>query len=308
MAVTGVLRPGHVVMRVLDMEEAVHFYRDVLGLIETGRDPQGRVYFKAWDERDHHSVVLREADAAGMDFLGFKVAAGRTLEDFGSRLREYGVTVDRMPRGELLETGERLRFQIPTGHTIELYSEKKDIGNGQSYLNPEPWLTSVRGIAPSRFDHALLYGCDLDGSRKLFEEVLDFSLTERVLMRDDKTDLAVFLTCSNKAHDLALVRHDEDNKLHHISFLLDTWEQVIRAGDIMALNGVPVDIGPTRHGVTRGATIYAFDSSGNRFETFCGGYEHYPDMKPILWTSDEVGPAIFFHDRKLNDRFLSVVT
>ena len=128
-------------------------------------------------------------------------------------------------------------------------------------------------------------------------------------MRDDRTDLATFLSCSNKAHDLALVRHDEDDKLHHISFLLDTWDQVIRAGDIMALaNSVPLDIGPTRHGVTRGATIYAFDRSGNRFETFCGGYEYYPDMKPLVLDLDEVGPAIFFHDRRLNDRFLSVVT
>lgn len=68
MAMTGVLRPGHAQIRVLDMEEGVKFYTDVLGLIETGRDSRGRVYFKAWDERDHNSVVLRQADRAGMDF------------------------------------------------------------------------------------------------------------------------------------------------------------------------------------------------------------------------------------------------
>ncbi|MDO8944498.1 MAG: catechol 2,3-dioxygenase, partial [Desulfobacterales bacterium] len=245
---------------------------------------------------------------AGMDAYGFKVRDAKTLERFTARLNEYGVATELMPRGELLETGERVRFVIPTGHTIELYADKTDVGNGQSYLNPEPWIPNLKGIAPLRLDHALLYGCDLDGSRALFEEVLDFTLVERVLMRDDKTDLAVFLSCSTKSHDVALVRHDEDDKLHHVSFLLETWEQVVRAGDILAQHGVSVDIGPTRHGATRGATIYAFDSSGNRFETFCGGYDHYPDMKPVVWTSDEAGPAIFFHDRKLNDRFLSVVT
>ncbi|MCA0188825.1 MAG: VOC family protein, partial [Proteobacteria bacterium] len=56
MTTTGVMRPGHVQVRVLDLDESVHFYSKVLGLIETGRDAQGRVYFKAWDERDHHSV------------------------------------------------------------------------------------------------------------------------------------------------------------------------------------------------------------------------------------------------------------
>ena len=55
MAMTGVLRPGHAQVRVLDLNEAVRFYRDVLGLVETGRDAQGRVYFKCWDERDHNS-------------------------------------------------------------------------------------------------------------------------------------------------------------------------------------------------------------------------------------------------------------
>jgi catechol 2,3-dioxygenase len=307
MAMTGVLRPGHIVLRVLDLEQAVKFYSGVLGLVQTGRDRQGRVYFKAWDERDHNSVVLRETDSAGMDALAFKVSSPRALDEFNARLREYGVTTERVPAGEMLETGERVRFSLPTGHILELYAEKTDVGNGQPYINPEPWIP-VKGIAPVRLDHALLYGCDLDGARDLFIDVLDFSLVERVLMRDDRTDLAVFLSCSTKAHDVALVRHDEDDKLHHVSFCLDSWEQVIRAGDIMALHGVPLDIGPTRHGATRGATIYAFDPSGNRFETFCGGYDYYPDMKPLVWTSDEVGPAIFFHDRKLNDRFLSVVT
>ncbi|KAB2965879.1 VOC family protein, partial [Zoogloea sp.] len=80
MATTGVMRPGHIQLRVLDLDESVHFYSKVLGLIETGRDTQGRVYLKAWDERDHHSVVLREADSAGMDYIGFKVRDRATLE------------------------------------------------------------------------------------------------------------------------------------------------------------------------------------------------------------------------------------
>lgn len=49
MALTGVLRPGHVQLRVLDLEAAVRHYGEVLGLWEVARDPQGRVYFKAWD-------------------------------------------------------------------------------------------------------------------------------------------------------------------------------------------------------------------------------------------------------------------
>jgi catechol 2,3-dioxygenase len=309
MAMTGVLRPGHAQVRVLDLDEAVKFYRDVVGLIETGRDQQGRVYFKCWDERDHNSFVIRESDRAGIDFFAFKVLNRAALEKLDSDLRAWGVPTERIPAGEMLETGERVRFRIPTGHLIELYADKTDVGNCQTYVNPNPWVPeSLHGIAPTRMDHALLYGGDIDRTRRIFEEVLGFSLVERVLMEDGKTDLAIWLTASHKAHDIAFVRHKEDDKLHHVSFLLESWEGVLRSADIMSMNKVSIDIGPTRHGITRGTTIYAFDRSGNRFETFCGGYQWYPDMKPITWTWDQAGPGIFFHDRRLNDRFLTVVT
>ncbi|MDO3385963.1 catechol 2,3-dioxygenase, partial [Gilvimarinus sp. SDUM040013] len=48
----GVIRPGHVQIRVLDLEEALVHYRDLLGLIEMDRDTQGRVYLKGWTEVD----------------------------------------------------------------------------------------------------------------------------------------------------------------------------------------------------------------------------------------------------------------
>jgi catechol 2,3-dioxygenase len=291
------------------MEEATQFYGEVLGLIETGRDSVGRVYYRAWDERDHNSIILKPADTAGIDHMAFKVVSPDVLEKLDSDLRAYGVPTERVAAGELLHTGERVRFEIASGHLIDLYAEKSKVVTPQTVVNPPPWNPETeRGIAPTRFDHALLYGPDVEKVQKLFVEVLGFYMTEQVLLEDGETQLAIFLSCSNKAHDLALVRHEEPGKLHHISFLLESWERVLRAADLMSMSRVPIDIGPTRHGITRGSTIYAFDPSGNRFETFCGGYQPYPDWDPLTWTWDEVGAAIFYHDRALNERFLEVVT
>lgn len=308
MAMTGVLRPGHAQIRVLDLEESVKWYTDVMGLKPMGRDSQGRAYFKTRAERDHNSIILRQADRAGMDFFGYKVLDKATLDELEKKLQAHGVKTERIPAGELLETGERVRFQIPTGHTIELYAEKKAVGSAVGTLNPDMDVIDGPGICPIRLDHTLIYGTDLDGARDLLIDVLGFTLVERALLEDGKTDLGVWLTCSAKAHDIAIVRHNEPDKLHHVSFQLGTWEQVLRAADIMSKNRVSIDMGPTRHGITNGTTIYFFDPSGNRLETFAGGYDHYPDMEPITWTWDEIGAGIFYHDRKLNDAFLSVVT
>ncbi|GAA6142731.1 catechol 2,3-dioxygenase [Hydrogenophaga sp. 5NK40-0174] len=308
MAICGVMRPGHCQLRVLDLEESEKFYTNVMGLQAMGRDASGRSYFKALDEFDHHSVVLRQADRAGMDFYGFKVRDAKTLDQLEADLKAYGVSTERIPAGELLETGERVRFKAPTGHTFELYAEKTKVGNGLGNLNPEAIIDGRKGISPVRLDHWQIHGSDLDGSRDLFINVLGFSLVERILMEDGKTDMAVWLSCSNKAHDIAFVRDERDDTLHHASYYLETWEQVLKAADILTIHRASLDIGPLRHGITRGTTIYAFDPSGNRFETFCGGYDYYPDMDTVVWTWDEIGRGIFYHTRELNERFLTVVT
>lgn len=309
MSMSGVLRPGHVQLRVMDMEESVAHYVNYLGLIESDRDDQGRVYLKGWDEKDWFSVVLRETDQPGMDFMGFKVDSVETLNRLEQGLKDFGCKVERIAAGELNHCGERVRFDSPTGHMFELYAEKDRKGNGLGLLNPHPWPTDLKGMQVSRFDHCLLYGGDLDGTVKLFTEVLGFSETERVIV-DEENDFQIgsFLSCGMKAHDIAFIRHEEDGKLHHASFLLGTWEEVLKAADIIGMNKIPIDIGPTRHGITRGRTIYFFDPSGNRNETFCDSYDWYPDHDVITWTEAELGGAIFYHDQVLNERFLTVVT
>lgn len=306
MPMTGVLRPGHVQIRVLDMDASLTHYIERVGLLESSRDDQGRVYLKGWDEQDWFSVVLREADSPGMDFMGFKVDSHDTLNRLEQDLKDFGCQVERIAAGELQHCGERVRFDSPTGHFFELYADKEIKGSETGYLNPHPWPEDLKGMKTPRFDHCLLYGDDLDGSVKLFTEVLGFQQSELVM--DGDLQIGSFLTCGMKAHDLAIIRHAEKGKFHHASFLLSTWEEVLHAADIMGRYKIPIDIGPTRHGITRGRTIYFFDPSGNRNEVFCDSYDWYPDHQPITWTGEELGGAIFYHDQALNERFLSVVT
>lgn len=307
MALHGVLRPGLIQIRVTDLDKAVEHYVDRIGLDEVGRQSD-RVFLKAWDEFDHHSIVLRKADSAGMDYLAFKVDSDSTLQAYREKITDYGLSVDDVPAGEQPGIGPRIGFQVASGHRIELYAEAERAQEHPPISNPEVVPKELHGMKAIRFDHALLYGPNVGEVKTFFEEVLGFSTAEQVNNETNDGQIAVFMSCSNKAHDIAFVEHPEPAKFHHASFLLDSWHDVGQAADIMSRHEISIDIGPTRHGITRGQTIYFFDPSGNRCEVFSGGYQFYPDNPTRVWACDQLGKGIFYYERKLNEAFLSVVT
>jgi catechol 2,3-dioxygenase len=165
------------------------------------------------------------------------------------------------------------------------------------------------GIGAPRLDHALLWVDDVAGIEKFFMDCVGMWATERVQtsLEDDAHTIATWLTIGESNHDLALLEAPE-NKIHHFAFEMRGWDDILKAADIFAMDDVPIDIGPTRHGITRGTTIYFFDPSGNRNETFSGGYRCFRDRPTVVWTPDQLGKAIFYHSRELNDRFLTVAT
>lgn len=310
MALRGVLRLGEVAIRVMDMAEARQHYGDRLGLHQTLTDDKGQVYYKTWDEFDHHCIVLREADRAGLDYVAYKVYDDATLTELEGKIRAFGLQVERIAAGVFPKSGRRIQFVLPSGHTMQLYAEKEQVGNTLGTRNPGvmPDEGVVRGLRINRLDHALLGGTNLDDNVRLFTEVLGFDLSEKLVDEGSGQSLAVFLSCSTKAHDIAFVLQPEPGRFHHVSFLLESVTDVIHAADMIGKYRIPVDVGPNRHGITRGATIYFFDPSGNRNEVFSGGYVHYPDNPTLVWDTSQFGSALFSQDNTVRESFLNVLT
>ena len=307
MAVTGVIRPGYVQLRVLDLVEAIEHYRVRIGLNLVSREGD-RAFFQAFDEFDRHSIILRESDHPGMDVMGFKVAKDTDLDHFAERLLDMGVHVDVLPEGEDPGVGRKIRFKLPTKHVFELYSEMELSQTGPAISDPDVWVVEPRGMRVIRFDHCALNGVDIAASAKILVDALDFSITEELVDEASGGRMAIFLSCSNKAHDVAFLGAPEDGKIHHTSFNLESWHDVGHAADIISRYDISLDIGPTRHGITRGQTIYFFDPSGNRNETFSGGYFYYPDNPRRTWKAENAGKAIFYYEKALSDRFMTVNT
>jgi len=310
MSVNGVLRLGEICVRVLDMDAARRHYGNHMGLIETSREGDDRTYYKGWDEHDCHSVVIQQSDQCGVAYVAFKVIDDATLDVLEKRLNDYGVATTHIAAGVYPRSGRRVEFTLPTGHICQLYAFKEQVGNGMGAVNPGtiPDEGYVRGMRIVRLDHCLLGGRDIGASRDLFINVFDFKLTEELQDHETRAPLASFVSCSNKPHDIAFVAQPEDAKLHHVSFLLESVNDLYHAADLMGKYDIPIDFGPNRHGVTRGATVYFFDASGNRNEVFTGGYIYYPDNPTLIWDTSKFGNALFSQGNQVIPSFLNVVT
>ena len=300
----GILRLNHAVIRVPDLELAHAYYCEVVGLIETARTDD-RVYLKAWDEHQHHSLILQAAPTYGLDSLGFKVEHRSDLDELGERIEAAGIPTERFDVGDLGPgTGATCRFRSPSGHTVDLVHEMAQVGNGLPLNNPPPAPIELTGIAPPRIDHIFLMCEDVDGVTAFFRDVLDFRLTEQIVA-DDGHQLVTFLERTHTPHDIAFMT-GPDGAFHHVAYWVDEWHDLRRAADTCAYHGVTIDAGPTRHGATRGSGLYFFDPAGNRNEVYTGGYWFDPDDEPTTWTEAEMGRAIFYYEGQVDQSFMTV--
>ena len=163
-----------------------------------------------------------------------------------------------------------MRITLPSEHNIELYTEMEYAGTETGAINPEAWPRNLRGVGTHWIDHALMPRRGPRADEKFLIDVLDFKAAERVVTSIDQPEvIGTWLSCGESPHDIAFIK-GPNGKLHHFAYHLEDWSSILRAGDIFAMDDVPIDIGPTRHGITRGTTIYFFDPSGNRNEVFAG--------------------------------------
>ena len=118
---------GHVSLFVRDLESSVAFYRDVLGLRETGRGKDGRIVFLSAGLH-HHDVSLEvarveanplPAGAPGLYHVAFCVGSTRAALQGARREAEQA---GLQPFGEAGGATPCFCVKDPDGHTVELYA------------------------------------------------------------------------------------------------------------------------------------------------------------------------------------------
>jgi len=70
-----VTRIGHIALRVLDLDAAVEFQREVIGMIETERTAS--VSYLTCNQRHHELILIHDPVHRGYDHIGLEVRDAR---------------------------------------------------------------------------------------------------------------------------------------------------------------------------------------------------------------------------------------
>ncbi|GAK03643.1 catechol 2,3-dioxygenase [Geomicrobium sp. JCM 19037] len=281
---------GHVEITVSDYEKSLAFFTDIMGL-EVTETVGNRAYLRAWQDYDHHTLVLQEAHTSEVRRVGWRVSSEESLYLFERVLKDMGVQFTWHAGGSKKALGDAIHFRSPAGVPIELYWEKERFTTNdtklQSKLPSHPSKFRAHGVSPRRFDHVNVMVNDVQKEQQWWTEFLGVH-HRYYIENDEKTRLGSWLSRTNIAHEIAFMRNANQDgaKFHHLAYYLDSPDELIRAANLMAENGIPIEWGPGKHGTSGAQFIYVFEPSGHRVEIWTGGMLIFsPDWEPIQWTS-----------------------
>ena len=145
-----IMRAALVELRVTDLAASEHFYAELLGMIVTTRT-DGAVYLRGWEERQHHSLVLRKSDEPAVARLGLRVRAESDLELLATVFERRELPVRWVPAGSEPGFGRALRVWDPLGYPLEFFHAIDRVETQHQRFDLH------RGAPLLRFDHLNLH-------------------------------------------------------------------------------------------------------------------------------------------------------
>lgn len=281
---------GHLEILTPKFEDSARFFTDVFGLTKSGEQGDS-IYLRAYDDYERYSLKLTASKTSGLGHAAYRCRSPQALERRAAALKGSGFEVG-WSDGDLGH-GKTFVCKDPDGHVIELYydtewyqapPEEKPSLKNQAQRYPG------HGINPRRIDHWNGLAADIPGCRKFFEDYLGFRLTERIVLNDG-SEAGIWFTATNKSYDFAYTRDATGarGRLHHVTYAMNSREEILLAADWFLENGVYIETGPHKHAVQQTFFLYVWEPGGNRVELANAGARLIlaPDWKPISWTEAE---------------------
>jgi catechol 2,3-dioxygenase len=248
-------------LAVTDLDAAIGFDVDVVGLTEVARD-NGKVYLSCDIEDPHAQLILTEG-GTGVRSFALGVDSEDELAQIESRLAAIDVATHR--RSDALpEQPASLVCRLPTRHEVVLVPRP----DRPLYRHPGSVGSRRRGIGPADIDHITIAFSDEADARAIahvLSEGLGFAISDLLVNADEEWQ-AAWTRVGDVHHDIGLIRCQPGASLHHLAWTVDNMEHQKRAADVLASSGHAVETGPGRHGVGGNLYSYFWTPGGNRYE------------------------------------------
>ncbi|MGC2519804.1 MAG: catechol 2,3-dioxygenase [Burkholderiales bacterium] len=291
-------------------DRSLWYFRDVLGM-EVVHAQEQSVYLRGYGDYAASTVKLTESGKPGVGCISWRAVSPQALERRAKAIAAAGLGTGWVESDFC--RGKSYRFKDPDGHSMEIYYEERKYRAPdalRSTLKNLPMKFTGRGASVRRIDHLALLCKDVAANRKFAQELLGFRLREQVRYQNGTVEIGSWLSGSPVHHEVAYVLDTKgaNGRLHHFSFWVDTRDDVLRAADILAENGVFIEAGPSKHNNSQGFYLYSYEPGGNRIEVYSGSFLIFaPDWEPVTWNEEERGTGVYW-GAPLPDSFLNYGT
>lgn len=254
-------RLAYVALNVTDLGRTLAFYTDIVGLDVT-EVADGRAALRCGP--DHHNILLSRAAEPGLKRIGFELESEDDLERAFGHLERRGYAPAWLDPAECaaMHQGPGLRFRHPgSGLPLEYFADMERMA--------EPFGARLAKIA--RLGHVVVSTPDLPAMRDSLMRDLGFVLSDEV------DGMIAFLRCFPNPfhHSLGIARADE-NRLHHVNFMVTDIDDVGRALNRLKKNGIEIVYGPGRHPPSGSIFLYFLDPDGMTVE-YSFGMEEFAE-------------------------------
>lgn len=277
-----IVRAAFVELRVADLEASEHFYAELLGMIVSARS-EDAVYLRGWEERQHHSLILRRGPMAATSRLGFRVRTEHDLDLLAQHFEDRDCEPAWIVSGADPGMGRRLHVRDPFGYPLEFVHELAQVEPQHQRFDLH------RGAPILRFDHLNIHSPRVEEAYAFWLS-LGFRCSEYISTDNEPERITgAWLSRKPTVHDLALTA-GTGPRLHHFAYWIAEPAGILHACDQLAgaARSEVIERGPGRHGVSNAFFVYLRDPDGHRIELYsCDYYTGDPGHKPLRWSVND---------------------
>lgn len=297
---------AHVEILTPKPDETLWFFRDLLGMEVTTQQGQS-VYLRAYEDWYHHTLKITEAKEPGLGHVSWRASSPQALER-----RVKAIEAAGLGKGWLdgdLGHGAAYQFTTPDGHPMEIFWEVdyfQPSADQKSPLLNRPQKRPLRGVPVRRLDHVNLLASDVTVNKNFMMEQLGFRLREHIVLNNG-IEAGCWLSVSPLVHEVALMRDGKGarGRLHHVCYWYGYPQNLNDLADVFREQGIYIEAGPGKHGISQAMFMYVYEPGGNRVELFGDpGYLIFdPAWKPIVWTEETLAAGIVWFGGNLPGEF-----